>query len=200
MSNTSSGATARVPVSLTATIDLFALARGGDVRARELLFERALPRLRRWARGRLPRWARDLGDTQDLVQETVLHALRRLDCFEPHCPGALHAYLRRAVTNRIRDEIRRVKGRPVRSELSDRHPLAALSPLQVAIASEAMEKYRAALQRLRPVDRQAIVARIERQQSYEEVAAALNKPTAAAARVAVTRALVSLMKAMDHGC
>src|SRR2546427_5288300 len=42
------------------------------------------------------------------------------------------------------------------------------------------------------------VARIERQQSYEEVAAALNKPTAAAARVAVTRALVSLMRSEER--
>jgi len=61
-----------------------------------------------------------------------------------------------------------------------------------------MEKYRAALERLRPLDRQAIVARLEWQLSYEEVATLLNKPTAAAARVAVTRALASLIKAMDH--
>jgi RNA polymerase sigma-70 factor (ECF subfamily) len=191
-------AAAGVPISLASTMDLVARARGGDVSARDLLFERALPPLRRWARGRLPCWARELSDTQDLVQDTVLRALSRLDSFEVRHQGALHAYLRRAVINRIRDEIRRVKRRPLRNELCEQHPVAAPSPLQHAIGREAVEKYRAALQRLRPLDRQAIVARLEWQLTYEEIAALLNKPTAEAARLTVTRAIARLIKAMDY--
>ena len=184
--------------SFADTMDLVARVRGGDAAARDLLFERALPPLCRWARGRLPRWARDLSDTQDLVQDTVVNALGRIESFEVRHHGALHAYLRQAVINRIRDEIRRARRRPFRSELSDQHPVATPSPLRHTIGREAMEKYRAALEQLRPLDRQAIVARLEWQLSYEEVATLLNKPTAAAARVAVTRALASLIKVMDH--
>lgn len=191
---------AGVPVALANTTDLVTRARDGDLGARDLLFERALPALCRWARGRLPRWARDLGDTQDIVQDTVLHTLGRLDFFEIRRPGGLHAYLRRAVTNRIRDQIRRVKCRPSRTELSDDLSTATPSPLRYAAARETVEKYQAALQRLRPADREAIIARLEWQLPYEEVATLLNKPTAGAARVAVARALASLIEAMDNDC
>jgi len=102
-------------------MNLLAKARKGDGQAVELLFERCLPALRRWARGRLPSYARDLADTQDLVQETVLHTLNKLESFEPRHQGALQAYLRQAVANRIRDEIRRVTRRPVPEEWGDRH-------------------------------------------------------------------------------
>ena len=179
-------------------MNLLAKARNGDGQAVELLFERCLPALRRWARGRLPSYARDLADTQDLVQETVLHTLNKLASFEPRHQGALQAYLRQAVANRIRDEIRRVTRRPVPEELGDGHVDPAPSPLEHAIGREGMERYEAALQKLRPKDREAIVARMELQQSYEEIAVALGKTNANAARVAVTRAIARLIEQMDH--
>src|SRR6266404_2800477 len=75
------------------TFQLISRFRGGDTQALELLFARHLPRLQRWAKGRLPRWARDLADTQDLVQETLLQTFNRMDTFEPEREGALQAYL-----------------------------------------------------------------------------------------------------------
>lgn len=181
------------------TLDLLVRARAGDQQCVEALFERCLPPLRRWARGRLPQYARDLADTQDLVQETVLHTLNKLPAFQPRHQGALQAYLRQAVANRIRDEIRRVQRRPMPIELNDVHAAAAPSPLEQAIGREGIERYEAALEKLRPVDREAIVARLELQQSYEEVAVALGKPNANAARVAVTRAIARLVEEMDRG-
>src|SRR5262245_33600016 len=83
-----------------ATIELLARARLGDRTALEQLFARHVPLLRSWASGRLPRWARDIADTSDLVQETVVTALKNLDAFEPRGEGALQAYLRTAVVNR----------------------------------------------------------------------------------------------------
>jgi RNA polymerase sigma factor (sigma-70 family) len=183
--------------SLETTVDLITRARRGDRQAAEALLERCVPSLRRWARGRLPAYARDLADTQDLVQEAVLHTLHRLSSFRPTHQGALQAYLRQAIVNRIRDEIRRVGRHPVAVGLADDPADTAASPLEQAIGREEVERYEAALQRLKPADREAIVARIELQQSYEEVAVALDKPTADAARVAVTRALARLVKAMD---
>jgi RNA polymerase sigma factor (sigma-70 family) len=184
--------------ALTSTISLLERFKQGDDQAVGLLVERSLPPLRRWARGRLPQWARGLAETQDIVQDAIVRALPRLKTFESRHPGALQAYLRQAVTNHIRDEIRRVNTRPAPAELRDSHPDLGPSPLEQAIGHEALERYEAALQTLRPVDREAIIARLELQQSYEEVAIALGKPGADAARMAVTRAVKALIKAMHE--
>jgi RNA polymerase sigma-70 factor, ECF subfamily len=53
------------------SIELIEPAKAGDSHALDTLIARYLPRLQRWASGRLPAWARDLAETQDLVQETV---------------------------------------------------------------------------------------------------------------------------------
>src|SRR5438045_1536488 len=89
------------------TFELLERVRAGDAGAMDTLLGRYLPRLRRWARGRLPRWARDLTDTDDLVQDTLLRSFKQLQRFEQRSEGALQAYLRQAVINRIRDELRR---------------------------------------------------------------------------------------------
>src|SRR6187402_3509845 len=65
------------------TIELVVRARAGDRNAVEALLQRCLPSLRRWAHGRLPSAARGAFDTEDIVQDAALHALRRLDVFEP---------------------------------------------------------------------------------------------------------------------
>lgn len=184
------------PAALMNTIDLLDRFKQGDEQAVGLLVERSLPPLKRWARGRLPQWARDLSDTQDLVQDAVIRALPRLKSFEARYPGALQAYLRQAIANHIRDEIRRVSRRPVAGELPDSIKDEGPSPLEKAIGTEGIERYEAALGKLRAEDREAIIARIELQQSYEEVAIALDKPSPDAARMAVARALKNLVKAM----
>ncbi len=186
------------PNTLESTLDLLARVREGDRDALDRLFARCLPALSRWARGRLPAAARGLLDTQDLVQDTVLSSLRHLDHFESRHEGALQAYLRQAVLNRIRDEARRFGRRPPPAELTQSQPSTAASPLDIAIGREGVERYEAALQRLRPSDREAIIGRIEMQHDYQELAAILGKPNANAARVAVTRALARLMEQFDE--
>lgn len=185
------------PDPLNSTLELLVRVRQGDREALDRLFARCLPPLRRWARGRLPAAARGALDTQDLVQETVLHSLRRLDDFESRHEGALQAYLRQAVLNRIRDEARRFVRRPTPTALSDSLPADAASPLDIAIGRQGVERYEAALQRLRPGDREAIIGRLELQHDYRELAIVLGKPNANAARVAVTRALARLMEHLD---
>jgi RNA polymerase sigma factor (sigma-70 family) len=182
---------------LESTVELLARVRNGDRDALDTLFSRCLPPLRRWARGRLPAAARGALDTQDLVQDTILNSLRRLDQFESRHEGALQAYLRQAVLNRIRDEARRFGRRPAAAELSESQPADAASPLDIAIGREGVARYEAALQRLRPADREAIIGRMELQHDYQELAVILGKPNANAARVAVTRALARLMEQFD---
>jgi RNA polymerase sigma-70 factor, ECF subfamily len=185
------------PDPLDTTLELLARVRQGDREALDRLFARCLPPLRKWARGRLPAAARGALDTQDLVQETVLHSLRLLDDFESRHEGALQAYLRQAVLNRIRDEARRFVRRPTPAALSESLPAETASPLDIAIGRQGVERYEAALQRLRPADREAIIGRLELQHDYRELAGLLGKPNANAARVAVTRALARLMEQLD---
>src|SRR5262245_60535817 len=85
------------------SLRLLERARAGDASALNILMGRYLPRLRRWASGRLPRWARDVADTQDLVQDVVLQTFKNIETFEPRSEGALQAYLRQSIVNRIRD-------------------------------------------------------------------------------------------------
>jgi RNA polymerase sigma-70 factor (ECF subfamily) len=135
-------------------------------------------------------------DTVDLVQDTVLSAMRRLDAFEARHQGALQAYLRQAVMNRIRDIMRQRQRRPDQVALPEQLVDEQMSPLDRVIGSENVARYEAAVRRLSPADREAIVGRIELEYSYAELAVVLNKPTADAARVAVTRAMKRLANGM----
>jgi RNA polymerase sigma-70 factor (ECF subfamily) len=173
-------------------------ARDGDQDAVELLCARYLPRLNRWARGRLPRGARSAMDTGDVVQEVLISVLRRLKMFEPRDEGTFQGYLRQSLTNRFRDEARKINSHPVASPLDSAWPSFGPSPLEIAIGREGVERYEAALERLRPDDQRAIIARCEWGMNHDEIAAALGKPSANAARVAIHRALVRLAKEMAH--
>lgn len=182
------------------TADLLDRARAGEQDALNRLFERHLPMLRRWTHGRLPRWARDIADTTDLVQETMLETLKRLDRFQHRGDGALQAYLRQAVINRIRNELRKRAIRGATQTLDSRHRDDGTSPLEAAIAQETLDQYDAALGRLNPEEREAIVSRVEFDLSYAELAEVLGKPSADAARMTVVRALVRLAEEMNrHG-
>ena len=179
------------------TIALVIRAQHGDREAVEALLQRCLPRLRRWAHGRLPAAARGGLDTEDLVQESALHVLGRLDVFEPRHVGAMQAYLRQSVINRIRDEVRRIVRRPPPLELPDDLPSDRTSPLEVAIQAEAYEHYRQAMSQLSSKDRQLIVARIEIQWSAAEIANQMGT-SVDAARMAVTRATRKLMRKLNE--
>jgi RNA polymerase sigma-70 factor, ECF subfamily len=181
------------------SLDLLVRAKTGDANALDELCRRYLPRLQRWAHGRLPAWARDGLDTHDLVQDTLAQVLRRLHAFNPQHEGAFQGYVRQTLLNRIRDEIRRAKRRSPASALDSDQPASEASPLEEAIGQEVLEQYEAALQRLRPEEREAIIARIEMGLTPAEVAEALGKPSAAAAHMAVSRALVRLAQEMSRG-
>lgn len=181
-----------------ATVNLLERARRGDKTAIDTLFARYLPRLRRWASGRLPRWARDLSDTQDLVQETLLQTFKRVETFEARGEGAFQAYLRQALLNRIRNELRRFRRRPEATDLDSNQVAGSPSPLEAAIGREAVERYEEALSDLKPEERELIVARIEMGYDYDELAEAFRRPTRDAARKAVQRALVRLVEAMQR--
>ena len=186
------------PVDVESTFHLIERARAGDQEALERLFARHLKPLQRWARGRLPKWARDLSDTDDLVQDALLQTFKKIADFEPRRVGALQAYLRQAVLNRIRNELRRKGRQPHATGLEGIEVDTAQSPLEQAIGREAVERYERALQRLTPEEQEAIIAKVEMGYTYEELAQALGKPTAEAARKAAHRALLRLAQEMER--
>ena len=151
----------------------------------------------RWAHGRLPRWVRTAADTADIVQDVLLQTFRRIDRFQPRGHHALQGYLRRAIQNRITDEVRR----SLRVGLEDGdaaldRPSSSPSPLDLVMRQQARARYLAALDRLRLEDRLLIVGRIDLGYSYEQLAIVSGRVTPDATRVAVRRALVRLAKTM----
>jgi RNA polymerase sigma-70 factor (ECF subfamily) len=189
--------TSSVLLSEDSTIELVLKAQSGDRFALEALLQRCLPSLRRWAHGRLPPAARDSMDTNDLVQEVALRAVVRLDTFKPRHVGAMQAFLRKAVINKIRDEVRRVARRPASTELPDDIVSDDRTPEEIFVRKQAYGRYRAALARLRSKHRELVVARIEAQWSIHEVREYFGFRTSAAAGMAVKRALQRLAKLLE---
>jgi RNA polymerase sigma-70 factor (ECF subfamily) len=189
-------ATARTTES---SIDLLLRAQAGDNSAVEELCARYLPRLRRWAHGRIPTSSRRLLDTEDVVQEVLLQAVRHVETFQPRHEGAFAGYVRRILLNRLRDEGRKGRRQPLVASIEDKHADDGPSPLENAIGKDALERYEAALERLKSQERALIIARVELGFSTAEIAAEFGKPTVAAAHMAVSRALVKLAEEMSRG-
>ena len=186
------------PQNVETTASLLELTRHGDMAARDRLAQRYLPILTRWARGRLPVWARDLGDTDDVVQVTLMKALDKVSGFEPRREGAFLAYLRMILKNQIRDHIRRVRRKPVMDELDETVADDDPSPLAETIGREVLDRYEAALAQLPERHREAVVLRIELGFTYQQIADAVGCPSESAARMMVTRALAQLAEKMDE--
>jgi RNA polymerase sigma factor (sigma-70 family) len=139
-------------------------------------------------------------DTEDVVQDAVIGTLKNLGRFEHRTVGALQAYLRESVINRIRDIVRMTRRRgpalPASEDLSDAQP----SPLEHAIMRERLDDFLQALQQLRATDRQVVIWRVELGYSLDDIARRLGKSKPAAG-MTVSRALDRLAKAMktiDH--
>ena len=178
------------------SFELLVRAQDGDEAARNELCARYLPRLRRWAHGRLPIWAREHLDTEDIVQDTLLRSVRQLDVFTPQHERAFCAYVCEALRNRLRDALRRAARRPASAALPDDEPASDPSPLESPSAVRRSANTKPALQRLREPDRELIIARVELGLDYREIAELLGRPSVGAVRVAISRALLRLATEM----
>jgi len=179
------------------SITLLTRARVGDHAALDALLVRYRPRLKRWAHGRLPTWARDLAETDDLVQDTLVKAIRNLDRFVVSESGAgFQNYLRLAIGNAIRDEIRKARRRPPSGDLDPSLPSDGPSPLERAVGKRRLARYEAALAQLDADEREAVVARLEFGFTHSELAAVLGKRTADAARKLCQKAIDRLVRIM----
>ena len=175
--------------------------RRGSSSAVNALFERYAPWLRRRASGRLPQWARSGVATSDLVQDVLHHAFARLNWFESKHVSALRAYLRRAVENRVQDELRRAIRRLDLARLAPGEepprPFEDAAPqYRQLLHDEMWGRYREGLKRLKVRDRRLIVGRAELGYNYEQLAATERLPSPDAARKALKRAVIRLSAVM----
>lgn len=179
------------------TAILVARAKAGDASAVDALFERHRALLSHWAHGRLPRNMRDLKDTDDLVQEAMHRALKRVNSFEPRREGSFFAYLCQIIANLIRDEARKHKNLPRREDLLEDIEDGKPTPIEDAIGSDTYRQYRRALQRLPEDQRRAVLMRVELGLSYRDIGEELERPTIDAARLLVSRGLERLSREMN---
>lgn len=182
--------------ALESTATLIARIKTGDSAAEDQLVQRYLPSLSRWAHGRLPRQARHLADTDDLVQVSLVKALRKVKGFDPVREGAFFAYLRKTLQNQIRDELRRAVRKPHVPDAKEPIDMGP-TPLEQAIGREKLEAYETALGQLPERQQEAVVMRVELGHTHPEVAEAVGCPSPNAARMLVSRALVRLAELMD---
>lgn len=181
----------------TSTRELLVRARGGEPEARERLFARLLAPLRQWARGRLSRRSRGALDTEDLVQDALLGTMARLDRIEHRGPGAVAAYARQIILNRLRDEQRRHQRRDPAIDLDPDLAAAGATPEAEALEADLTGRVRAALSRLSPEERALLAARLDEDLDFRALAERFGKASPDAARMAFNRALARLAEAAD---
>lgn len=185
--------------NLETTQQLVERIRIGDTQARDRLIRRYLQPLTRWAHGRLPGGARDLNETADLVQSTLMRAFQTLPSFQVQGEGAFFGYLRHIMSNILKDEIRRTSRRPLHDEISPEVPETEAQPFEKLVSFQTLHAYERALQELEPDQREAVIMRIELGLAHDEIAALIDAPSPNAARMKIARALVRLAELMnDH--
>src|SRR6202008_2396794 len=98
--------------------------------------------------------------------------LSKRGVFDVRHPFAVEGYMRRALRNLVCDHVRRIRRQPIRAERPSEDTLrsaADKTPFDAMLASEVEARYRAALERLRPKERDLVVARIEHGMSAADI-------------------------------
>ena len=193
---------------LSRSIELVQLIQGGEIGACDELFARYRPRLLRIVRVRLGEQLRRHLDEEDVVQEVLLVAARKIGEFELRSHAGILHWLARIAENKIRqkrehfDRDKRATDREValRQTATDGNAAFAahgLSPSQKAMRAEFEELLDAYIQELDPPEyREVILLRDYYQEEWEDVRRALDRPTVAAAQELYRRAYARLREKM----
>jgi len=191
----------------TLTVELLERIRNGDADARERLLVRYQPRIFQIVRMLIGDRMRRRVESADLVQETLLEAVQRLDGFEPKGPGSLLAWFKKLARSAVCAEADRAAAR---KRIPDRAPQAAAGgkadddtgiepvgdatgPLRRAERDEESEHLEQCIAALPESDRDLILLRNYAEQSWAEVAAETGHASANAARVAYAAAKARLV-------
>lgn len=154
--------------------ELAAAAQAGDLRAYEELVQRYQRFVFRvlWSRT-----ASSREDVEDLAQDTFVRAWERLDTYDTSRP--FKSWIARIASNTAIDRYRSDSRRPATSELTEIQETVAGGDPDPAAATIGNERQHHLLSRLKELPehyREVIVLRFIEDQSYEEIAAALDLP------------------------
>ena len=163
---------------------LLEAARGGDRAAFGTLVLDAAPMLERLSL----RLVRHRQDAEDVTQEAVAYAWRRLPSFQGK--ARLRTWLYRITVSRALDLLRK---RRVTGELPQVAAPAAHGPSATAQAHELEGAVRDAIESLPPVQRATLLLRVDQAMSYDEIAYVLGST-----RNAVRMNLVAARKQLAH--
>ncbi len=185
------------PTELDSTCQLINRCNAGETGARDLLARRCLPTLQRWARGRLPLYGRDLAETEDLVQITVVRAFNNLERFESEGQGAFLAYLRSILLSCAKDEVRRTMRARQRIVPADTLRLMGAKTRDSTLELEELEAFEVLVDRLPEPKRSAVILRVEMGFDYDFIAEELNYSSANAVRMMIQRSLTELAQQLN---
>jgi RNA polymerase sigma-70 factor (ECF subfamily) len=196
----------------TATRALLEEIRRGDARALDSLLEHFRPELRAFIESHFDPRLRARVDPSDIVQETQMEVVRRMDDFLAHQPMPFRLWLRKKAIDRLlnlrRDHLARARRSVAREQaFPDRSSLLVVRPLlgrgpspsQQLQARELAERVSRAVARLADADREILLLRHAEDLPFEEIGCLLDIEPAAA-RKRFGRALIRLQKVLcDEG-
>lgn len=136
-------------------------SRGGDAAAFAALLRESAPALERLAL----RLVGDRHDAEDIAQDTVLKAWRKLPGFRGE--SRFRTWVCRILVHRALDFLR---GRRPMEEVRDHLPAVVRDPQANAAARELDDAIRKAIEELPPVQRATLLLRADQGLSYEEIA------------------------------
>jgi RNA polymerase sigma factor (sigma-70 family) len=176
------------------SFELVKRACAGDSDAENEICRRYVPRLHRWARGRLHPTARPALETADVVQEVLIRAIRTFPEFEVRHEHSFPAYLRTILANKLADIARTQMRRPAPTPIDDagHAPSREASPFDHAAQAERQNRFDAGMKTLRPKDQELIFLRTELGCDYDEILEIAGGANANAVRTSVRRAILRL--------
>jgi RNA polymerase sigma factor (sigma-70 family) len=166
-------------------------ARRGDRELRERLFTRYYERLVRIVRVRMGSSLARRIPPEQVVNDTLLVAARKLSDFEPRNHGAFFAWLMAIADRKVKDARRSEAARPRPEPIFDQAH-AQPGPATMARQRELKEIYDACVAELADEPRELILQRDYFECSWEEIAATTGRPNAHATMEAYRRARIKL--------
>jgi RNA polymerase sigma-70 factor (ECF subfamily) len=189
------------------TQELVALAQEGDQSALNRLYRVYAERVRWMVRLRMSKELRTKLESMDIVQDTLIHALRGLDDFTYKNEGDFVRWLSKIAENELRGSLRKLHAdkRDIRKEIplqedasksgDDRarvlDPARYTTPSVILSKKEELDRLEKAIDKLKPEYKEVIIwAKIDGL-SYKEIGNRLGKSADAAGHL-LLRAMVSL--------
>ena len=176
--------------------ELVAAARGGDRRALEALFERALSRIYRYVAFKL---GTNNTDVEDVVQETFIAAMGSISRLRGDDEAALMSWLLSIARFKVADHLRARYSRPTESLDDETRPeVRDSADVEGAVIQSTQDQLlRDAIRELTPEQEEVVTLRFLMGYDIEKVAGIVGR-TEGAVKALQHRALATLKRRLDE--